>query len=81
LNTQLRSNKVVFFLHLMGLDVTGHAYGPHSPEYMRNIHAIDKIVKGTEELMRKFYQDDETSYILTADHGMTAIGNHGGGRE
>jgi phosphatidylinositol glycan class N len=48
---------------------------------MRNIHAVDKIVKRTEELMRKFYQDDETSYILTADHGMTAIGNHGGGRE
>lgn len=81
LDAKLRSDKVVFFLHLLGLDTTGHSYRPHSLEYMKNIQAVDEIVKRAEELMQEFYKDDETSYIFTADHGMSAIGNHGDGRE
>ena len=30
LDSQLRSEKVIFFLHLLGLDTTGHSYRPHS---------------------------------------------------
>ncbi|XP_006456924.1 hypothetical protein AGABI2DRAFT_122803 [Agaricus bisporus var. bisporus H97] len=79
LNAKLHSNQVVFFLHLLGLDTTGHAYRPHSLEYMRNIQVVDEIVQRTEEVMREFYGDDETSYVFTADHGMSVIGNHGDG--
>ena len=98
LNTQLRLDKVIFFLHLLGLDTTGHSYRPHSKaseltmssatdvqtglqEYMNNIRIVDSIVRQTEALMSEFYQDDETSYIFTADHGMSVIGNHGDGGE
>ncbi|KAM6496316.1 Phosphatidylinositolglycan class N (PIG-N) domain containing protein [Amanita muscaria] len=79
LHEQLRRPGVVFFLHLLGLDTTGHAYRPHSKEYMNNIAVVDRIVRQTEELFNSFYNDAETSYIFTADHGMSVIGNHGDG--
>ncbi|KAJ7157155.1 Phosphatidylinositolglycan class N-domain-containing protein [Mycena filopes] len=79
LNSQLRAPGTVFFLHLLGLDTTGHSYRPHSEEYMNNIKVVDDIVRRTEALLHQFYQDEETSYIFTADHGMSVIGNHGDG--
>ncbi|KAJ7664945.1 Phosphatidylinositolglycan class N-domain-containing protein [Mycena rosella] len=79
LNSQLRSPGTVFFLHLLGLDTTGHSYRPHSQEYMHNIQVVDSIVRKTELLMQEFYQDEDTSYVFTADHGMSVIGNHGDG--
>ncbi|KAG2135363.1 Phosphatidylinositolglycan class N-domain-containing protein [Suillus bovinus] len=79
LDSELRADKVVFFLHLLGLDTTGHSYRPHSKEYMNNIQVVDHIVRRTEELFSDFYHDEETSFIFTADHGMSKIGNHGDG--
>jgi phosphatidylinositol glycan class N len=38
LEAQLRAPQVVFFLHLLGLDTTGHSYRPHSKVF--NSHAI-----------------------------------------
>ncbi|KAF9000322.1 Phosphatidylinositolglycan class N-domain-containing protein [Cyathus striatus] len=79
LRSELHSDKVVFFLHLLGLDTTGHAYRPHSKEYMRNIQVVDNIVKETEQLLSGFYNDNQTAFVFTADHGMSVIGNHGDG--
>ena len=47
---------------------------------MKNIQVVDDIVRDTEQLISEFYQDQETSFIFTADHGMSVIGNHGDGR-
>ncbi|EMD35215.1 hypothetical protein CERSUDRAFT_107194 [Gelatoporia subvermispora B] len=79
LNRQLRQEKTVFFLHLLGLDTTGHSYRPHSKEYMANIQVVDEIVRQTEELFAEFFRDEETAFVFTADHGMSRIGNHGDG--
>jgi phosphatidylinositol glycan class N len=46
---------------------------------MNNILVVDDIVRETEQLFSGFYGDQETSYIFTADHGMSKIGNHGDG--
>ncbi|KAJ6520377.1 Phosphatidylinositolglycan class N-domain-containing protein [Mycena sanguinolenta] len=79
LDSQLRAPGTVFFLHLLGLDTTGHSYRPFSEEYMNNIRVVDDIVRQTETLLHQFYQDEDTSYIFTADHGMSVLGNHGDG--
>src|ERR1700733_8496630 len=46
---------------------------------MNNIRVVDDIVREAEQLISEFYGDQETSYIFTADHGMSKIGNHGDG--
>jgi GPI ethanolamine phosphate transferase 1 len=79
LANELRQDKTVFFLHLLGLDTTGHSYRPHSREYMQNIQVVDDIVRQTEELVDGFYSDHNTAFVFTADHGMSVIGNHGDG--
>ncbi|KAI8800970.1 Phosphatidylinositolglycan class N-domain-containing protein [Cladochytrium replicatum] len=76
---QLRQNKIVFFFHLLGLDTNGHAFRPHSEEYTNNIRIVDTGVERIVGLISDFYKDDQTAFVVTADHGMSNIGNHGDG--
>ncbi|GAA5922242.1 mannose-ethanolamine phosphotransferase MCD4 [Sporobolomyces koalae] len=80
LDHDLRQEGTVFFLHLLGLDTTGHSYRPFGPEYHRNIRVVDHVVEQTTRLLQDFYHDDqETAFVFTADHGMSSLGNHGDG--
>jgi phosphatidylinositol glycan class N len=79
LDAQLREDKVVFFLHLLGLDTTGHSYRPYSKEYLHNIKVVDKGVQVITELIEDFYDDGKTAFVFTADHGMSDWGSHGDG--
>ncbi|KAI0187360.1 Phosphatidylinositolglycan class N-domain-containing protein [Xylaria flabelliformis] len=79
LNTALRQDKIVFFLHLLGLDTTGHSYRPYSKEYLHNIKVVDEGVKEITRTIEKFYADDRTAFVFTADHGMSDWGSHGDG--
>ncbi|KAK4230054.1 Phosphatidylinositolglycan class N-domain-containing protein [Podospora fimiseda] len=79
LGDALKQDKVVFFLHLLGLDTSGHSYRPYSKEYLNNIKVVDTGVKQVAELIEDFYKDDRTAFIFTADHGMSDWGSHGDG--
>ncbi|RYP26121.1 hypothetical protein DL767_008161 [Monosporascus sp. MG133] len=79
LSSALRQDKIVLFLHLLGIDTTGHSYRPYSKEYLHNIKVVDQGVKEMTELIQKFYGDDRTAFVFTADHGMSDWGSHGDG--
>lgn len=79
LDARLREDKVVFFLHLIGLDTTGHAYRPYSKEYLNNIKVVDRGVEEITKLIESFYDDGRTAFVFTADHGMSDWGSHGDG--
>ncbi|OSS47512.1 hypothetical protein B5807_07243 [Epicoccum nigrum] len=79
LNAELRKEKNVFFLHLLGLDTAGHSHRPFSWQYLHNIQIVDRGVKEITRLIEEFYEDDKTAFVFTADHGMSDWGSHGDG--
>jgi phosphatidylinositol glycan class N len=79
LDAQLRQEKSVFFLHLLGLDTTGHAKRPYSWQYLHNIQIVDRGVQEITKIIEDFYEDGKTAFVFTADHGMSDWGSHGDG--
>ncbi|GFO46741.1 GPI ethanolamine phosphate transferase 1 [Plakobranchus ocellatus] len=80
LDVSLRQEKIVMFLHLLGIDTHGHSNKPHSREYLNNIEIVDKGIRETVKLINEFYNNDgRTVFLMTADHGMTDWGSHGAG--
>ncbi|KAF9134927.1 Glycosyl phosphatidyl inositol anchor synthesis [Mortierella sp. 14UC] len=80
LHKKLHSDKIVFFLHLLGLDTNGHSHLPNSEFYLNNIRIVDDGIKKVTEQLSAFYNNDgKTSYVFTADHGMGNRGAHGDG--
>ncbi|KAG4302229.1 hypothetical protein PCK1_001501 [Pneumocystis canis] len=75
----LSQDKIIFFLHLLGLDTAGHSYRPYSKEYINNIKVVDIGIKNITELVENYYNDNKTVWIFTSDHGMSDLGTHGDG--
>ena len=79
LAASLAQDKIVFFLHLLGIDTNGHAHRPTSREVIDNLKFVDGGVQEISQLINSYYGDDETSFVFTSDHGMTDWGSHGAG--
>eukprot|EP00818_Percolomonas_sp_WS_P010023 CAMPEP_0117454892 /NCGR_PEP_ID=MMETSP0759-20121206/11056_1 /TAXON_ID=63605 /ORGANISM="Percolomonas cosmopolitus, Strain WS" /LENGTH=327 /DNA_ID=CAMNT_0005248135 /DNA_START=53 /DNA_END=1034 /DNA_ORIENTATION=+ len=76
----LRKPGSILFLHLLGVDTAGHAFRPGTERYTQALKFVDAGVKKVYDRMEAFFgHDNRTSYIFTADHGMTSRGSHGDG--
>ncbi|VBB31651.1 unnamed protein product [Acanthocheilonema viteae] len=78
---RLASDRLVFFLHLLGLDTNGHGHKPQSDKYINNIAVVDAGIARVVQLLNDFYADNRTVFLFTSDHGMTDWGSHGAGTE
>ncbi|XP_032528934.2 GPI ethanolamine phosphate transferase 1-like isoform X1 [Danaus plexippus] len=77
---KLQHDKILFFLHLLGTDSSGHMHKPKSQNFLTTIKFVDENIQEIEQIIRKFYKDDgRTAFLMTSDHGMTDWGSHGTG--
>ncbi|KAJ1676976.1 Glycosyl phosphatidyl inositol anchor synthesis, partial [Spiromyces aspiralis] len=80
LHSALNQDKIIIFIHLLGLDTNGHTFKPYSAQYYNNIYYVDQGIKRIVDRIEDFYgHDASTAYIFTADHGMGDLGAHGDG--
>ncbi len=66
-------------LQLLSVDQTGHARGSYNSEYLAKIEATDRKIEEFLGWCRENgYLDDDTTVLITSDHGQgIGIGGHG----
>ncbi|XP_067634313.1 GPI ethanolamine phosphate transferase 1 [Eurosta solidaginis] len=72
-----KQGRVIFFLHLLGLDTAGHVHKPGTENFLENLHSTDRDITEFYEEFERIFPDRSTAYVLTSDHGMTNAGSHG----
>ncbi|MER5950629.1 alkaline phosphatase family protein [Streptomyces sp. NPDC001904] len=78
---QLKSaNPDAVFLQLDNVDHAGHSYGAASQQYLDAIHGVDGQVGQIVDAVtsRSTYASEDWLILVTADHGHTDAGGHGG---
>ncbi|XP_044011908.1 GPI ethanolamine phosphate transferase 1 isoform X2 [Aphidius gifuensis] len=71
--------EIILFFHLLGCDTAGHGSKPHSSEYIESMNYVDNKIQQVVKSAEIFFGDNQTTFIMTADHGMTDWGSHGSG--
>ncbi|PYH94480.1 hypothetical protein BO71DRAFT_429954 [Aspergillus ellipticus CBS 707.79] len=66
LDTALRQDQNIFFLHLLGLDTAGHSYRPYSREYLHSLQVVDQGVREITEAIESFFRGSQTAMLINA---------------
>ncbi|GAB3064145.1 alkaline phosphatase family protein [Salinicoccus sesuvii] len=62
------------YIHPMNVDDTGHKFGGISKEYQAKVLQMDNYLSG----LIPIWQEAGYQIVITADHGMSELGLHGG---
>ncbi|XP_041975554.1 GPI ethanolamine phosphate transferase 1 [Aricia agestis] len=77
---RLHKDKIIFFLHLLGTDTSGHTHKPKTADFLTTIKFVDENIKEIENKISTYFNNDgKTTFLVTSDHGMTDWGSHGTG--
>ncbi len=68
----------LMFVQFDSVDGAGHSYGNNSTQYMSQITHVDGLIGEIYDKMVETGMMEDTLLIVTADHGHTASGGHGG---
>lgn len=68
----------LFFLQFDSVDGVGHSLGSKSPEYIAQIETVDGYIGRIYDTLVANGLMDDGLFIVTADHGHTIAGGHGG---
>ncbi|MFI7006888.1 alkaline phosphatase family protein [Streptomyces sp. NPDC050145] len=74
------ANPDAVFVQLDNVDHAGHSYGAASQQYLDAIHGVDGQVGAMVDAVtsRATYGNEDWLILVTADHGHTDAGGHGG---
>jgi len=75
-----RHSPNVLFVHLAGVDMTGHAYGWGSETQVRAVTLADRSIERVLKALRERGTLDSTVIVVSADHGGSGT-SHGAGDE
>ena len=75
----LNRTKIAFLYHLIQTDSIAHAEGGKSNRLINHLSKLDSYFQQFEQTFNDFYQDNKTTFIITADHGMDDRRAHGDG--
>ncbi|KAK7206749.1 hypothetical protein BZA70DRAFT_274996 [Myxozyma melibiosi] len=70
-----RSEWDVLIGHYLGVDHTGHRYGPNTEVMKDKLAQMDDVVKS---VISAIEDDEDTLLVVLGDHGMDEKGDHGG---
>ncbi|KAJ6245460.1 phosphatidylinositol glycan [Anaeramoeba flamelloides] len=70
--------KTGYYINFEGTDSGGHFYDEYGFKYFRLLTVAAEEIKRIEDLFNNNYKDGLTTFIISADHGMSKRGTHGG---
>jgi ethanolaminephosphotransferase len=69
----------IMIAHYLGVDHIGHSHGGHNSHLMpQKLLEMDNVIKNIYETVSKNGGSEPYLIVITGDHGMTDVGNHGG---